>query len=81
MIIHRYKILARYSHGGDILPREAVGGVGDEHAGLAHRPVPHHHALDRPPARHPAAQHNTLVKILKYFSLSKYFHLNSIFHF
>lgn len=41
-----------YSHSGHIFPREAVRGVGDQHTGLAHRPVTHHHALDRPPARH-----------------------------
>ena len=32
--------------GGDVLGREAVGGVADEHARLAHRAVPNHHALD-----------------------------------
>ena len=41
-----------YSHSGHIFPREAVRGVGDQHARLAHRPVAHHHTLDRPPARH-----------------------------
>merc|ERR1719319_1147152 len=41
-------------HCGHVLPGEAVGGVADEHAGLAHGAVPHHHTLDRPPRRHRA---------------------------
>ena len=41
-------------HSWHVLPGEAVCGVGDEHAGLAHRAVPHHHALDRPARRHSA---------------------------
>ena len=32
--------------GGDVLAGEGVGGVGDEEAGLPHRPVPHHNAFD-----------------------------------
>ena len=30
------------SHSGNIFSREAVRGVRDQHAGLPHRPVPHH---------------------------------------
>ena len=30
------------SHSGNIFSREAVRGVGDQHAGLPHRAVPHH---------------------------------------
>jgi len=36
-------------HCGHIFAGEAVCGVADEHTGLAHGSVPHHHALDRPP--------------------------------
>lgn len=32
---------------GYVLAREAVSGIGDEEAGLAHRAVSHYHALDR----------------------------------
>jgi hypothetical protein len=39
-------------HSGNIFSWEAVCGVGDEHTGLAHRPVPHHHALDGSTGRH-----------------------------
>ena len=33
-------------HRGHVLGGELVGGVGDEQAGLAHGPVPHHHTFD-----------------------------------
>jgi len=47
---HRGGVVVEHSR--NIFPWEGVCGVGYEHAGLADRAVPHHHALDRPSGGH-----------------------------
>ena len=42
---HNY-IFNVIKYGADILTGEGIACVGDEETGLAHRAVPHHHALD-----------------------------------
>merc|ERR1719233_2755072 len=39
-------------HSRNIFSWKAVCCIRDEHARLAHSPVPHHHTLDWPPTRH-----------------------------
>ena len=44
--------LRMHLHCWDIFSGETVCGVGYQHTSLPHRPVTHHHTLDRSPARH-----------------------------
>jgi len=44
--IHHHRSRVVVEHCGDILLGEGIGGVRDEHAGLAHRTIAHHNTLN-----------------------------------
>ncbi len=44
--VHAHLSAVVVEHGGDVLLGKSVGGVGDEEARLAHRPIANHHTLN-----------------------------------
>ena len=60
--------LSSHLHCGDIFAWKTVCGVGYQHTSLPHRPVTHHHALDRSPARHLGWKMSTFTRYFSRFN-------------